>query len=259
MNFYDYDFDIKNVVLACKVLAGTGESVHRNRPSHGLAVNLGGEKKYDFFGKTLTVKENDIIFLPEGSNYNVENIKNGDCLAINFKLSSSADFEPFVCHPKNSREVISSFLCTLRYFISKKEGYTLMCKSELYKIIYEIVADYNRGYASSGKNKILLPATEYIHNHYFEKDFDVDFLAELCGIKGAYFRRLFLLCYGTSPVKYINNLKLSFAKELLSEKIHTVGEVSEIAGFNNESYFHRFFKRETGMTPAEYRKNRGKS
>ena len=46
---------------------------HTNRSSHGLALHISGGKKYTFEGeKTLYTGNNDVIFMPEHSNYVVE-------------------------------------------------------------------------------------------------------------------------------------------------------------------------------------------
>ena len=67
-DFMNYDFNVEKIVLACFVPAGIGQVTHKNRPSHGLAINKFGEKIYSFSdGKQLVVKENDIIFLENKS------------------------------------------------------------------------------------------------------------------------------------------------------------------------------------------------
>lgn len=255
MNFYNYNFNIDKIVLACRVPAGTGEAVHKNRPSHGLAFNVGGEKKYIFDKKKVfTVKENDIIFLPEKSDYVVNDVTSGDCYAINFKISEDVSFEPFVLHIKNREKILNIFTAAEKSFRTKKNAYEIKCKAELYELIYCIVNEYNTGYFSSREMKLLLPSVDYIHNFYSEKNIEIDFLAELCGIKEAYFRRIFTKCYGVSPVKYINALKLARAKELLVQSEYSVENTAYLSGFNNVYYFCRFFKKETGMNPSEYKK-----
>lgn len=254
MNFFDYDFNVEKVVFACKVLAGTGEPIHKNRPSHGLAINLKGEKIYTFdSGKSFFVKENDIIFLPKNSNYVVKTPKIGDCYAINFEIDENISFEPFVCHIKNQSQITDAFYACEKAFRTKKNGYMFKCKAELYKIIYELVKEHNLGYASDKQKNKLFPAIEYIHNFYLEKELKIDFLSELCGIKSAYFRRIFIRCYGKSPIKYINDLKLSFAKELLLQKEYSVENIAMLSGFCNVYYFCRFFKKCVGMTPTEFK------
>ena len=54
------------------------------------------------------------------------------------------------------------------------------------------------------------------------------------------------------PLKYINKLKLYYAKELLRSGYYTVSQVSEKCGFENIQYFSLFIKKETGKTPSQF-------
>lgn len=255
MDFFNYDFNIEQIVFACLVPAGTGDTVHKNRPSHGLALNLGGEKNYIFDNNTtLSVKNNDIIFLPEKSDYIVEDCIPGDCYAINFKLHEDITFPPFVRHAKNSSGFLDLFMSAEKTFKAKKHAYMLKCKADLYSIIHLLVHEYDMGYLPSKKEITIAPAVKYIHEHYSENEINIDFLSHLCGIKESYFRRIFTNCYGLSPINYINRLKLSRAKEILLQTTYKIDTVAQMSGFNDIYWFCRFFKKETGLTPSEYRK-----
>ena len=78
-------------------------------------------------------------------------------------------------------------------------------------------------------------------------------LSELCGVSYEYFRRTFHRFYNCSPVKYINNLKLTRAKELLKSGMYTVSETAILSGFSDLSHFSRFFKANVGVLPSDYR------
>ncbi|KAB2827041.1 MAG: AraC family transcriptional regulator [Paludibacter sp.] len=67
------------------------------------------------------------------------------------------------------------------------------------------------------------------------------------------FRRAFREFTGTSPLKYIIELKLNEAKRLLSNTFLTVKEIAYKLNFDNPDYFPVFFKKRTGLTPIEYR------
>lgn len=257
MDFLDLaakDLTVTRAVLACRVPAGGGECVHNDRPSHGLALHVGGEKCYRFSdGRALHVKKGDLIFLPEGANYIVQDIEAGECYAVNFKLLERETLSPFVFHTKSTGRYLDLFSDAERIFREMKAGYLIGVKARLYALIAMLTEEYRIGYLPQRTRARLSPALDRIHASYAEETVEIDALAALCGMKSSYFRRLFLRSLGVSPVKYINSLRLARAKQLLLESEYSVERIGEMAGFRNLCYFHRFFKKEVGMTPTEYR------
>lgn len=252
--FFDYNFNIDKIILACYVPKGGGEMVHMNRPSHGLALHISGDKRYIFEGKkVLCTGKNDVIFMPEHSNYIVEAETPGDCYAINFKISDNVLFEPFVLNMGNL--VADKFKSAERNFRLKMFEYEMQCKADLYSVICSMFKVHEKDYIPKTTEKIIEPAIDYIHRKYTSENISVEFLSNMCGISSAYFRRIFLNCKNTSPVKYINNLRLARAKELIASGFYTIARVAELSGFADESYFCRYFKKTTGMTPTEYLKS----
>lgn len=255
MNFLSDDFTIEKTVFACKVPAGTGEVVHKNRPSHGLALHASGDRDYIFeSGETLNVKRNDIIFLPENSSYEVKTNVPGDCLAINFKISESDFKKPFVFHAKNSSEFLRAFSDAEKAFRAKSAGWQAKCKAEIYSVVYAMICEKNAEYTSNSTKSLILPALKYIHAHYTEENINIPHLCDLCMVSEAYFRRIFLKTCGVAPIKYINNLRIARAKELLLQSEFSIETVAKMSGFNNPYWFCKYFKRHTKTTPSEYRK-----
>ena len=58
---------------------------------------------------------------------------------------------------------------------------------------------------------------------------------------------------------YINENRISQAKRLLENPDMSVSDVAVAVGMDNFSYFSTLFRKYTGMTPVEYRKQRGTS
>jgi AraC-like DNA-binding protein len=55
--------------------------------------------------------------------------------------------------------------------------------------------------------------------------------------------------------EFINNYRIKEAKEILkTDKEQTISDVFLAVGFNSKSVFNTFFKKNTGMTPSEFRK-----
>lgn len=252
--FFGYNFNINKIVLACYVPKGEGDAVHMNRASHGLALHMSGNKKYIFEGENvLYTGKNDIIFMPEHSNYVVEAQCPGDCYVINFKIADEVSFEPFVLNIGDL--VTDKFKAAEKVFRLKSSGYEMQCKANLYSVICSMLGEYEKKYIPKSTEKIIEPAIEYIHRNYTSENISVEHLAKLCGISTTYLRNIFLKCKNVTPIKYINDLKLSRAKELIISDYYSIPKISELSGFGDESYFCRYFKKMTGMTATEYRQS----
>ena len=251
--FMDYEFDIQKILLACYVPANTGNLIHKNRPSHGLVLVAGGEADYIFdTGKTLTFFTG-ILYLPKGSGYQVQPRDGYCCFAINFDLVEDITFAPFLTKTKNTQEFLQRFQSAEKLWQRKPRGFQLKCKSELYSILYQLQQEHELGYLSGSNAEVIKPALDAIHRDYTSDTISIADLAERCGISEVYFRKIFLKHCGTSPVKYINNLKIARAKELIASGMYSVSQAAELSGFRDESYFSRTFKKAVGVCPSEYK------
>lgn len=250
------NFLISEIVFTWHADKHTESISHKARPFHGFAMYTGGGAIYKFeTGEELSVLKNDIIFLPEHSDYHVRNIAVSECYAINFRTFDDRTLSPFVVHMKNHAAVHECFKNADHAFTAKKAGYEMKCMSELYSIAYQVNKEREKEYFPNSLKAKISPALEYIHNNYTSPDLSVEELSELCGISAVYFRRIFEKCCGTSPLKYINNLRLMRAKELILSDMYSISRAAELSGFGDESYFCRFFKKSTGMSPSEFRKD----
>ena len=250
-NFMKHNFTISEITFANIVKAGTGAKIHKNRKSHGLAIFLGGERIFYFEHKKMNVKGNTIVYFPKGSNYIIKEKIPFDCYAINFEMPDGALFEPFSFKIKNANIYLDSFMQAQRQQARKVMGYDSKIKSELYNIIYNLQTEYHTPYTNS---KIIDPAINYIHSNYCKENISIGHLSSLCGISTVHLRNTFIKLFAQSPIKYINNLKMTRAKELLDSQFYTVSEVCFLSGYNNESYFSREFKKHLGISPSEYAK-----
>lgn len=80
--------------------------------------------------------------------------------------------------------------------------------------------------------------------------------AERYGYNEKYIGRLFKSTTDVSFSNYVNRLRLNHAKNLLLSTEKSIIEVALDSGFENVTYFNRCFKRELGLTPTEFRRQR---
>jgi transcriptional regulator GlxA family with amidase domain len=70
------------------------------------------------------------------------------------------------------------------------------------------------------------------------------------------FSRRFKARTGYPLFEYINRLRVKRAAALLKRTDMGVLDIALAVGYNNLSFFNRYFRRLTGLTPAEYRRSR---
>lgn len=69
------------------------------------------------------------------------------------------------------------------------------------------------------------------------------------------FTHIFSKYLKITPIKYITRLKIDYAKNLLAKTNYNLLYISNELGFSSYSHFSTIFKKSTGYSPAEYRKN----
>ncbi len=79
-------------------------------------------------------------------------------------------------------------------------------------------------------------------------------MAELAGMSLAHFSRLFKRESGLTFSEYLAHKRVEAAKALLLSGNEVVDEVARATGFDNAAYFYRVFKRVTGVTPGDFRR-----
>lgn len=107
---------------------------------------------------------------------------------------------------------------------------------------------------SNGVDPTLRRLVRYIEVN-FKKDISLSTLAANFGISESYIARLFKETLNTCSVDYINGLRIRYACDMLLNSELSIGEISAKAGFNNQYYFTRVFKKQQGITPTEFRKH----
>ncbi|WP_187759861.1 helix-turn-helix domain-containing protein [Thiospirochaeta perfilievii] len=83
--------------------------------------------------------------------------------------------------------------------------------------------------------------------------FDFNLIASSNGMALPTFRRYWLKYIGVAPNRFIGDLKLSLACDLLINSDLLVSEIARELKFQDPLYFSRFFKKKSGFTPREYR------
>lgn len=93
---------------------------------------------------------------------------------------------------------------------------------------------------------------EYIRSNYM-LDISMQDAAQAVNYSETYFCKMFKQQYGQSFTAYLTNYRIEEAKKLLLQPTVNVKCVGERVGYIDSNYFARVFRRNTGMSPSEYR------
>ena len=109
-------------------------------------------------------------------------------------------------------------------------------------------------YMPSEKYSKIADAVNYLHTNYLDNDFKVDLLEKMTDISPRYFKTLFGQQFGMSPKEYVISLLIKSAKELLMNEKNQVQDVAFMVGYSDVYHFSKLFKKKTGYTPTEYKR-----
>ena len=88
-----------------------------------------------------------------------------------------------------------------------------------------------------------------------QQNWTVESLAQTAGMSRTGFAVLFQKKMTMTPMQYVTGWRMEIAKRLLSSGQNSMADVADGAGYASESAFARVFKKETGLTPAQFRKS----
>lgn len=96
-------------------------------------------------------------------------------------------------------------------------------------------------------------ARDYVHRHYGEA-ITLEKVCEEVGFSVSYFSALFKKETGENFVRYLTRIRMERAKELLAQTNLPVSEICMQVGYSDLKYFTQTFKKETSLSPGQYRK-----
>ncbi|HCO67263.1 MAG TPA: AraC family transcriptional regulator [Dysgonomonas sp.] len=254
---FDYPFIFKGIVFAV-CLRGTGH----------IQINF----------KEYTVVENTIVTIPP--NQIVQVIDHSEDFLIEM-LAFSPDYIIGMSLPKNydiPKKIVSSPVLSitkeeseeiLRYhtfivtaFKNKRHiFFEHVIKGLLYSLLMVIAAKYidstedKKDKASTRSEEIVDEFFPLLRDYHMQER-SASFYADKLCITTKYLSGTLKKVTGRSVNAWLEDAIVMSAKILLKSSDLTVLQISDELNFPNPSYFGRFFKKVTGMTPKEYRDKR---
>ena len=150
------------------------------------------------------------------------------------------------------------FLMLKDELLRQDAEYSLLVKSYVNLMLVELLRSFDyftresqlKGSHISGIRKAVL----YIDSHLSEK-ISLESISQIVGITPNYFSTLFHRFCNICFQDYLNARRIEKASQMLGDENLELNmiEIAELCGFNNTANFNKAFKKQTGMTPSEYK------
>ena len=129
-------------------------------------------------------------------------------------------------------------------------------REELSKILSDISSRYKGKEdetSAAQYREVICSVIEYIEERYAEEDLSLSKAAEHIGLSPNHLSAVFKEETGRSFTKYLTDHRIKTAKKLLDTSKKRSSEIAELVGYPDPHYFSSVFKKQTGMTPSQYR------
>lgn len=152
-------------------------------------------------------------------------------------------------HPERIIEKLDEII-----LLNENRNNDLLLYSRLLSFINLVLYDSEIPNLQSGKNyEIISRAKRFIETNY-KNSINLKDIANSVNLSHIYFHNIFTSACGISPHDYLINCRIAEAKKQLWNSNIPLNIISENCGFGCQQYFTKIFKKQTGITPAKYRK-----
>ncbi len=202
-----------------------------------------------------------LIFFAIDSDYVMTEVRSRHRKSLRHWLLSSK--KPMLVHlSKTDADNFEQLCGSIRYIVTKSgseyadgiiSGFTAIFGNLLLNWGADEPAKEVYGQEHDRAETILMNFRADIHN-FSAKYRSVAYYARRQNLSSRHFARLVKEASGHKPLEIIREYVILEAKSLLLSEKYTVHEVAERLGFQNDSFFNRYFRNATGFTPGEFMK-----
>lgn len=217
-----------------------------------IIVKKSGRSTYDIGGKRLVADNENILFIPRGTEYEMYIEREGECTVIELTVENAESLYASTFYTGGDKEIFDSVKDLFHYWTLRGPAYRSKCLSELYGLLTQISSIQSFSNSLAGKYRLIHRSVKFIEANYNRQDLYTPVLAEMSGMGETYYRSIFIAVFGVAPTRYIQQYRVNKAKELLIRSGASIEDIAITVGFANSSYFCKVFKSITGITPSEF-------
>ena len=124
---------------------------------------------------------------------------------------------------------------------------------DLAALLNRLLIEIGRATEKNKSERVSLSKSIRFVNENYATQIKIPFLAQMENMCMTAYNMAFKKQMDMSPTKYIIKLRTNSAKEFLCTTNMTVQEIGALCGYDDVTFFRKTFKKETGISPSEYR------
>lgn len=268
-------FNIKLLYVSSSTYEEDWHSTMHIHPFTELFYVVKGVGNFKFEDKTLTVKDDDLVIVNRNIMH-TESSKNSNPLEYivlgfegmslrphrndSFKKQNNKENDESLYTIHNyaefKNEILLYFNKILQEAKNKNPYHKNICQNYLEVLISNILRRTKSDLKLSKTDNLNADCDhikKYIDVHYAE-NLTLDTLSEFTYMNKYYLSHVFKENFGKSPIDYLIDKRIETAKTLLKTTEYSISKISELVGYNSQSYFSQLFKKRVDNTPSGYRK-----
>ncbi|MEF2244204.1 helix-turn-helix domain-containing protein [Paenibacillus sp. IITD108] len=233
----------------------------RTIENHLLIFITDGMMDYFVNGEKFTLCKGDALYVPMGALRSARHMakQKHEMYVAHFHYEKESYTLPVLEESLGRQAAIFNqayysqrFSLLTQQWLRKHNFYQVACHYNLLELLTLLNIELTHQ-ENPAANNLVMQIQEYIADHYREK-IELKKLAKLVDRTPSYISTVFHTVTGQTITEYIQQIRLSAARDLLTKSHMTIGEISNYLGFCEQSYFNKVFKKAIGVPPSAFMK-----
>lgn len=229
-------------------------------PFSRILLGVRGGNRYKMSGRWVELSPGTALLIPTGTLVDCENRSGAELYWMYMRVdyAGCVDLFQLVQIPEYRLSLGNAakfFRCLIKEFNTPGVSHRLQGIS----CLLEMLIPFFRNAVVSLKDgrfpqlQQLLPAIRYIDSHIGQR-LTLSELAATVYLSPNYFCNVFSSAMGISPIAYINQRRITYAKEYLLLTTLPVQKIAPMVGIENPFYFSNLFRKLVNLSPLQYRR-----
>jgi AraC-like DNA-binding protein len=230
-----------------------------------IILVMQGNADYNVNNLPYKLGKGDLFIVPIGTIFQVR-FRSDDfkLKVIDYHLNQDNKMNYYALWLKRHHLTESDFFRVNHYYELIHECYSshMEMRESVVYIVLALLHDINRILAKDGNQTVTLKREEQVYVDFMKllmEDYDmlpraITYYSDKLNLNANLFGTIVKKVSGLSPLNWINRVTMDTARSMLINGSASMSDIARKVGFTEQASFTRFFKKEEGMSPLDYRK-----